>query len=104
LRHDVKKDSCICTDDGSIELKVNDLDSKQIICAVINGGMLSPNKGINFLGIDVSLPFVNKKNQDDIKFAVKQNFDFIAASFTRSAKDIFLLRSELKKIIAIKFG
>jgi pyruvate kinase len=97
LPYDVKKGTRIFIDDGLIELKVDELTSTEIICTVINGGALYPNKGINVPGIDLSLPFIGKKDQDDIKFAVEQNFDFIAASFTRSAKDILILRSELEK-------
>lgn len=65
-----------------------------------NGGYVSSNKGINVPNITLSLPFLSDRDRDDIKFGVENDFDFIAASFTRSAQDIEDLKMSLKKIIA----
>lgn len=96
LPNDVKRGDKILIDDGLIELCVDNCTDKEIECTVINGGFVSSHKGINVPGISLSLPFISEKDKSDIKFAVEQDFDFIAASFTRCAEDIMLLRSELE--------
>ena len=97
LPKEVKVGSTILIDDGLIELKVIKCSETDITCKIINGGTLSSNKGINVPDIRLSLPFISDKDAQDIRFAVEENFDFIAASFTRSAKDIEMLRQELEK-------
>lgn len=85
----------ILIDDGLISLVVRKVAENSIICEVLNDGFVSANKGINIPGLRLSLPFVSQKDFDDIKFAVEQDFDFIAASFTRNADDIKKLREAL---------
>ena len=97
LPQEVSAGAKILIDDGLIELKVESCTDTDIHCAVINGGDISAHKGINVPGIKLSLPFISEKDKEDIAFAVKEDFDFIAASFTRSAQDILDLRTELEK-------
>lgn len=97
LPKDVTVGSKILIDDGLIELKVDACTETDVICTVINGGTISAHKGINVPGVNLSLPFISERDKDDIAFAVEQNFDFIAASFTRNAQDIMELRAELEK-------
>ncbi len=87
----------ILIDDGLIEMKVKECTDTDVICTVINGGVVSSHKGINIPDVKLSLPFISKQDKSDIAFGVEQDVDFIAASFTRSADDIILLRKELKK-------
>lgn len=87
----------ILIDDGLIELRVKSINDTDIICKVINGGTVSSHKGINIPNVKLSLPFISEQDKKDIQFGVEQDVDFIAASFTRSADDIMLLRKELKK-------
>ncbi len=87
----------ILIDDGLIELKVNSTTDTDILCTVMNGGAVSSHKSINVPGLHLSLPFISEKDRKDIAFAVREDFDFIAASFTRNAQDILDLRSELEK-------
>ncbi|MDR3178438.1 MAG: pyruvate kinase [Oscillospiraceae bacterium] len=87
----------ILIDDGLIELKVNKIDFENIFCTVINGGDLLPCKGINVPGIKTPLPFIGPSDTIDLKFAVEQDFDFVAASFTRCKKDLNMLKLELEK-------
>ena len=88
----------VLIDDGLIELKVTDCRDNAITCTVVNGGTLSAHKGINIPEIKLPLPFISKRDKKDIKFAVDEEFDFIAASFTRSYDDIKLLKEELSKL------
>ncbi|WP_416201003.1 MAG: Pyruvate kinase [Thermocaproicibacter melissae] len=88
----------ILIDDGLIELKVISVSGPDILCTVMNGGEVSSHKSINVPGIRLSIPFISEKDRQDIAFAVREDFDFIAASFTRCAEDIMSLRSELEKL------
>lgn len=97
LQKDIYPGVTILIDDGLIELKVKNYDNEKIICEVLNSGTLSANKSINIPQIHLSLPFLNQNDIEDIKFAVDEQVDFIAASFTRSAEDIRLLKDELRK-------
>lgn len=97
LPREVSAGARILIDDGLIELKVDFCTETDIHCTIVNGGTISGHKGINVPGIKLSLPFISEKDKQDIAFAVQEDFDFIAASFTRSAQDIIELRTELEK-------
>lgn len=98
LPHDVEIGSRILIDDGLIAMKVTNVKSDRITCIVINGGTVSNQKGINVPDCKLSLPFVSEKDREDILFAAKNDFDFIAASFTRSAQDILEIREILNSV------
>ena len=74
--------------DGLISLTVTKLTDTDITCKVENGGPISNNKGVNVPGVSLSMPYMSQRDKDDILFGIEQGFDFIAASFTRSAQDI----------------
>jgi len=92
LRKDVKKGSTILINDGLIELQVEDITETDIICKVIHGGMVSDRKGINVPGVELSMPYLSEVDTKDILFAVENGFDFIAASFVRTAGDVKAIR------------
>ncbi len=98
LYTDIKIGGTILIDDGFIELKIESFDTEKIKCIVINGGELSDKKSINVPGIKISLPFISEKDLEDIAFGVREDFDFIAASFTQCAADIINMRHELQKL------
>ena len=98
LPAEVQTGARILIDDGLIELRVDSTEKTEIHCTVMNGGDVSSHKSINVPGMHLSLPFISEKDRQDIAFGVRENFDFIAASFTRSAQDIIDLRSELEKL------
>lgn len=98
LPAEVAPESRILIDDGLIELNVVSVTGSDILCTVLNGGEVSSHKSINVPGIHLSIPFISDKDRQDIAFAVREDFDFIAASFTRSAQDIIELRGELEKL------
>ena len=95
LPDDLKIGDKILVDDGLIEMVVQNLTQTSIECKVINEGYIASHKGVNVPGVSLSLPFINEKDKDDIAFGVREDFDFIAASFTRTPEDIFQLRHEL---------
>ncbi|MGN0498730.1 MAG: pyruvate kinase [Acutalibacteraceae bacterium] len=97
LPKDVRRGDRILVDDGLIEMLVTSTTKKDIVCEVLNGGKIASHKGINVPGTRLSLPFISEQDKKDIAFAVEQDLDFIAASFTRSSDDILQLRAELDK-------
>lgn len=97
LPKDVKSGDTILIDDGLIELKVEKTTATDIVCTIVNGGMVSSNKGINVPGVDLSLPFMSDRDRDDIRFACEVDAEFIAASFTRRADDVLQIRQELER-------
>ena len=98
LPDDVETGTRILIDDGLIEMKVVSKTSTEINCKVINGGPVSSHKGINVPGVFLSLPFLNDRDKNDLKFGVEQDIDFVAASFTRNANDINEMKALLKEL------
>ena len=90
--------SKVCIDDGLIELTVDEVVGGDVRCTVLNGGTVRDRKGINLPGTPVDLPFLSKQDRSDILFAAENGFDFIAASFTRSAQDIQDIRDLLDHV------
>lgn len=97
LPKDVKQDAIILLDDGLISMKVTNVSETDIICRVLNSGVVSNSKGINLPGTRISMPFISEKDRADIIFGIENGFDFIAASFTRSAEDILEIRKILEQ-------
>lgn len=97
LPQDVQPGGHILIDDGLIDLQVQHTTATTIQCLVVNGGFLSANKGVNVPDVKLSMPFMSDRDRDDIAFACEMEADFIAASFTRRAEDILLLREELER-------
>ncbi len=92
LPRDVKPGTHILINDGLIEMVVERVTATTITCHVIHGGVLSNNKGINVPGVQISMPYLSEKDKNDLEFAAKTGFDFIAASFVRTAADVDYLR------------
>ena len=87
----------ILIDDGLIELKVEDIKGKDIICKVINGGELGQRKGVNVPNVPIRLPAITEKDKEDIRFGAEQDVDFIAASFVRNADCIREIKALLRE-------
>lgn len=97
LISDIAINNKILIDDGLITLKVIDFDDKDILCEVIDGGVISNNKGVNIPNVSLSMPYVSNQDREDIIFGIKNGFDFIAASFARCAQDIIDIRHVLEE-------
>jgi pyruvate kinase len=80
----------ILLSDGLIELRVRAVRGDDVLCDVINGGMLGEHKGINLPGIALSIPALTKKDRKDLEFGLNHGVDAVAFSFVRSAADINL--------------
>src|SRR6056297_593423 len=97
LPSDLEEGSQILIDDGLIELIVKEIKGSEIKCEIKNGGELGSRKGVNLPGVKVQLPPLTEKDISDIKFGLKQDIHFIAASFTRKASDVIEIRKLLEE-------
>lgn len=95
LYKDIEIGTQILIDDGKIELEVIEIKDKDVVCKVTNGGMLGNRKSINLPGTHVNLPSLKEKDIQDLKDGCMADFDFIAASFVRSAEDVKSIRKVL---------
>ena len=111
LADDVKPGDQILIDDGLVGLEVVEIkpvakpvntkvNARDIVCKVLNDGVISNKKGVNVPNVDLTMPFISEKDYGDICFAVENDYDFIAASFVRTAEDVM----EIRKILAEKGG
>ncbi len=97
LKDDVKTGMSILIDDGLIEMIVEEIKGEEIICTVVNGGMVSNHKGVNVPNAVLSMPYINDTDREDIIFGCELGYDFIAASFTRCKEDILEVRKILEE-------
>lgn len=99
LINDVKIGSYILLDDGLVELQVKEInkDKGEVKCDILNTGELKNKKGVNLPGVKVNLPGITDKDADDIRFGIKENVDFIAASFVRRPSDVLDIRQILEE-------
>jgi pyruvate kinase len=95
LAENLERGSRILLSDGLIELNVERIDGVNVICQIINGGMLGENKGINLPGIPVKVPSLTEKDEEDLVYAVSQGVDVVAVSFVRTADDVRHVRRRL---------
>lgn len=96
LPKDVREGTHILINDGLVEMVVQSITQTDIVCKVLNAGRISNQKGLNVPGVRLSLPFVSEKDKSDLLFGIENDFDFVAASFTRCAADILEIRSILE--------
>lgn len=95
LIKDVRAGNRILVDDGLIDMQVEEVTDTDIICRVENGGPVSNHKGVNVPRVNLSMPYISDADRADIIFGIENDFDFIAASFVRTADDIL----EIRKIL-----
>ncbi len=95
LYKDVKPGTKILIDDGAIELKVDEIVNKDIVCTVVHGNGLGSRKTMNLPGTTIKLPGLAEKDYADLKTACEHDYDFVAISFTRNADDIKQVRKFL---------
>lgn len=98
LPRDVTPGDRLLLDDGLIELRVEGVTDTDVQCRTVVGGVLSNRKGLNVPGKRVNLPVISPQDEADLKFGIEHQVDFIAASFMRSAADVFAIRKFLEKL------
>ena len=97
LPQDVQAGGTIMLDDGLIKLRIEKVTDTDITCTVLNSGKIKTKKGVNVPGVHLSMPYLSQRDRDDIIFGVQQGFDFIAASFVRTAQDVYDIRNLLNE-------
>lgn len=95
LFKDVEVGTKILIDDGKMTITVVEMLETDMICRVENDGILSSKKGVNVPNVVLTMPFISEKDEADIRFAARNDLDFIAASFVRRAEDILAIRQIL---------
>eukprot|EP00611_Tribonema_gayanum_P020357 TRINITY_DN3697_c1_g1_i1.p1 TRINITY_DN3697_c1_g1~~TRINITY_DN3697_c1_g1_i1.p1 ORF type:complete len:542 (-),score=213.78 TRINITY_DN3697_c1_g1_i1:19-1644(-) len=93
----VHKDSRVLLDDGLIECIVKKVLPNAIECEIANSGELKPRRGVNLPGALVDLPALSDKDKRDLEWGIKNDVDFVAASFVRKAQDLHDIRSFIRK-------
>ena len=95
LPGDVKAGDTILLDDGLVRLTVLETSETEIRCRVENDGDMKNHKGVNVPGVRLNMPYMSQQDRDDLLFGAEQGFDYVAASFVRSAADVRELRHVL---------
>ena len=97
LPQDVAPGGTIMLDDGLIKLQIQTVNDTDIVCTVLNNGKIKNKKGVNVPGVHLSMPYMSQRDKDDIIFGIQQGYDFIAASFVRTAQDVYDIRNLLNQ-------
>lgn len=92
LALEVKAQDTILLDDGLIELHVLDTNETDVVCEVVNGGLLKNKKGINLPGVRLSIPALTEKDKADLFLGLQHDVDFVALSFVRDPEDVIHLK------------
>jgi len=89
----------ILINDGSIRLKVDAIDKKkkQAICVILNTGVYSSHKGVNFPNVQLNVPSFTDKDKNDLAFILRHDIQYIAMSFVRKRSDILPLKAIVKQ-------
>jgi pyruvate kinase len=98
LAENVEQGSRILLSDGLIELHVNKIDGEEVVCDIVNGGLLGEHKGINLPGVLVRTPSLTEKDAEDLAFALEHGADAIAVSFVRTAEDVTIVRNRVSAL------
>jgi len=93
LPNDCRRGDSILLDDGAIALEVESVDGQDVICRVVDGGVIKANKGINLPGVNISAPALSEKDRRDVEWGIANGLDYVALSFVRRAEDVRELRA-----------
>ena len=100
----VKVGATILLDDGSLELRVEEVTETDVVCRVVSGGLLYESKGINLPNTPLPIPSLTDKDRVDLEWAMSQDVDYIALSFVRKAEDCTEVKNIIKSLNKRKFG
>lgn len=95
LPSELKPSDRILIDDGKILLETVSITDTDIVCKVLNGGILSERKGINVPHIHLNMPYLSEQDESDLRFGIEMDVDFVAASFVRCKEDVIAIRKLL---------
>ncbi len=95
LPSQIKSGDMVLIDDGNVSLKVKETTKTDILCTVVGGGEISDRKGVNIPNVHLDFKYLGKQDEEDLKFGVEMDVDFVAASFVRSKEDVIAVRNFL---------
>lgn len=98
LPNDVEIGGHILIDDGLVDLLIDEIDGTEIKCTFQNSATLKGRRGVNVPGAKLQLKAMTEKDKEDFKFAVENDFDYIAASFIRKPQDVIDIKEYLKEL------
>ena len=98
LPNDVEVGGHILIDDGLVDLLIDEIDGTEIKCTFQNSATLKGRRGVNVPGAKLKLAAMTEKDKADLKFAVENDFDFVAASFIRKAQDVIDMKEYLNSV------
>jgi len=98
LHRDVKRGDGILINDGAIEVKVIEVEGRDVRCRVVQGGKLTEHSGMNLPGVEISEPSLTRKDREDVRFAAALGVDYLALSYVRGPRDVAGLKRLLKKL------
>jgi pyruvate kinase len=99
LPHEINVGDEILLADGLLSLRVEKIEESKIYTKVVHGGTLSSRKRVAVPGAVLNLPFISVEDRVDIEFAVKQDMDYIAASFVQKAEDVLAIRKLTEELV-----
>jgi pyruvate kinase len=86
----------VLLDDGHIEATVTAVEADVVTARIDSGGELKSRAGVNVPGVDLGLPTVTEADRQELDLAAEMDVDFVAASFVRSADDVYEISAELE--------
>jgi pyruvate kinase len=98
LAEDAQPGEIVLLDDGLMELLITDIAGSEVVCRVVEGGVLKSRKGVNFPGLSLRLPSLTEKDRQDLEFGLSQGVDWVSLSFVRQAEDIVALKALLAQL------
>jgi pyruvate kinase len=96
LAEEAQPDMQVLLDDGMLELKIEAVEPPNVICRIMQGGLLKSRKGVNLPDLSLRLPSMTEKDKQDLRFGVSQGVDWVSLSFVRRGEDIVALKELLK--------
>ncbi|MBR0456078.1 MAG: pyruvate kinase [Firmicutes bacterium] len=88
LAAEVKPGTKILVDDGKIRMTAKEVRNGDIICEVMDEGYVSTKKGVNVPDVHLPMDYLSERDQADLLFGIRNDIDFVAASFVRTAEDV----------------
>jgi len=92
LPRQLKKGQIVLMDDGKLIFEVQSTTDTDIVCKVLEGGVLKTHKSVNVPNTHLDMPYIGPADEADLLFGIEMGVEFIAASFVRTAADVIALR------------
>ena len=95
LTNELKPGDTVLINNGLVILNVDKIKGNDVKCTVVAGGTLSDRKSMNFPNKVMKMDYLSEQDKDDLLFGIKNEVDFVAASFVSNKSDMLALRKFL---------